>query len=150
MITVHLDKLHSGNPFVKIWIQLEAEEGILHLFNVLPVTITGCTGCACRAVEGKVTHNPIQAADFMIWKHTHGPLCRTHVTHRLESKNVLLFWTYDVEHVILLKPEYKSRWQYTGEMGDCMQSEADVKQIIQKTYSCNIKEQSKNRYKLIL
>lgn len=39
---------------------------------------------------------------------------KTHVTHQLESKNVLHFWSYDVKHVMLLKLEYKSRSQHTS------------------------------------
>ena len=48
--------------------------------------------------------------------HTKGTR-KTHVTHQLESKNVLLSWSYDVKHVILLEREYESG----------AQSEADVK-----------------------
>lgn len=55
MITVHLDKLHSDNPFVKIWIQLEAEGEMLHLFCILPQTITASTKCACVATQAEVS-----------------------------------------------------------------------------------------------
>lgn len=55
MITVHLDKLHSDNPFVKIWIQLEAEGEMLHLFCILPQTITASAKCACVATQAEVS-----------------------------------------------------------------------------------------------
>lgn len=55
MIAVHLDKLHSDNPFVKIWIQLEAEGEMLHLFCILPQATTASTKCACAATQAEVS-----------------------------------------------------------------------------------------------
>lgn len=55
MITVHLDKLLSDNPFVKIWTQLEAEGEMLHLFCPLPQTITARAKRACVATQAGVS-----------------------------------------------------------------------------------------------
>lgn len=53
MITVHLDKLHSGNPFVKIWSQLEAGGGgdTSSLQHPSSSRWGWVAGCACKATR---------------------------------------------------------------------------------------------------
>ena len=115
MIAVHLDKLHSGNPFSKIWTQLEAEGDILHLLSVPPVTITGI--CMHSYTGIGWPHPIIPCTPDTSWhENTHTKVkCKTHVTHCHESK--FLFCSHDVKHVTWWKPEHKSRGKHMGGVG---------------------------------